>query len=380
MRTFTIGEGRSQRFWNIDLHGDSFTVSWGRGGGAGQSRGKRFASASAARQAHDTLIAEKTADGYVETTGQAAPGRPPASVREALERAIIDDPSDTVAHMAYADWLSEQPSPLDAAQAELMRIQLAQEDDSISAAELRSLYARDKSLRRRHQRDWAGPWVDLAKDAQAPACMAEQFPEPWPVRFVRGLPAQVTFGELTFRCAALFATSPQTRFVRKLAIGRFSSVLDAEPEPGEEDVPRSLEHLANLEAPEAAFAALMTWPGLANMRVLLFGSGAGGGKDVHELIGKAARLEELYLFADEVEVDRVFSLPMPHLRVLRMGQGLAYPLETLAANSSLTNLTHLLLEPGDDGDGGLAISESGLKAVARSPHLKKLTHLRLRPT
>jgi hypothetical protein len=58
-----------------------------------------------------------------------------------------------------------------------------------------------------------------------------------------------------------------------------------------------------------------------------------------------------------------------------------YPLEKLAGNPALANLTHLLLHPKADGswsDDTPYIKLAGVQAVLRSPHLRRLTHLRLR--
>jgi Ran GTPase-activating protein (RanGAP) involved in mRNA processing and transport len=63
---------------------------------------------------------------------------------------------------------------------------------------------------------------------------------------------------------------------------------------------------------------------------------------------------------------------------------MSYPLDKLAANSSLTNLTTLLCHPHaieyDDEQQGAYIRFTHLKAICRSPHLKSLTHLALRLT
>ena len=57
------------------------------------------------------------------------------------------------------------------------------------------------------------------------------FPDPKPVKFVRGLPAEATFGEMKAPWAFAFVIAPQTRFLRKLAIGGFAyEFLDDEHE------------------------------------------------------------------------------------------------------------------------------------------------------
>src|SRR5262249_48901753 len=81
----------------------------------------------------------------------------------------------------------------------------------------------------------------------------------------------------------------------------------------------------------------------------------------------------------DVDNHKLFALPMPNLRVLQVYHSHDYPLKKLAANPSLTRLTHLLFHPHVP-EGELPITLDGLRAVARSPHLKALTHLRLRLT
>jgi predicted DNA-binding WGR domain protein len=63
MRTFEHRDGRSHKFWTIDLQGDRFTVTFGRSGTAGQTQTKTFADETKARAAHDKLVAEKLAKG-----------------------------------------------------------------------------------------------------------------------------------------------------------------------------------------------------------------------------------------------------------------------------------------------------------------------------
>ena len=69
-----------RKFWNIQLQGKSFTVTFGRIGSRGQTQLKQFPSEDRARAAHDKLIAEKVAKGYVEVGGApAGPAGKPAS-------------------------------------------------------------------------------------------------------------------------------------------------------------------------------------------------------------------------------------------------------------------------------------------------------------
>jgi uncharacterized protein (TIGR02996 family) len=393
MRTFVLNDRGRYKFWDVELSGVEVTFSQGQvGRPAGRTETMSFASAEQARQEHDKLIKEKTDKGYVETTLPDVPALPPAaSLRDALERAILDDPSDLAAHAAYADWLSEQSSPADAARAELIRIQLALEGEPLAVAERQTWLARARALIEQHQRDWAGPWVGLARYDRAPEDTGQlDFPEPRPVRYVRGLPAEAVVGEASLGWAAAFATCPHSWLVRKLSVGGFSW---QEPEEGPETpIPPELAFLRQVGGGNAVVEALKRWAGLANLRTFQLGWTADegyegpcrfrctvSGRKAHELVARMPRLEEVYLFAKDVNGGALFALPMPCLRVLQVYHARHYPLERLAENAALANLTHLLLHPhGFEGEVSLTLG--GLRALARSPHLKRLTHLRLRLT
>lgn len=59
-----LKDGRSQKFWEITLAGESHTVRFGRIGTAGQSRTKSFGDVAAAAKDYERLIREKTGKGY----------------------------------------------------------------------------------------------------------------------------------------------------------------------------------------------------------------------------------------------------------------------------------------------------------------------------
>ena len=69
MRTFEHKDGKSNKFWNIELKGSSLTVTYGKVGSAGQSKTSPFPDEARAKKEHDKLVAEKTGKGYRETTG-----------------------------------------------------------------------------------------------------------------------------------------------------------------------------------------------------------------------------------------------------------------------------------------------------------------------
>jgi DNA ligase-1 len=65
-RYFEFVEGKSSKFWEIVVNGKEMTTRYGKIGSAGKSTTKSFKDEAAARATADKLIAEKTADGYVE--------------------------------------------------------------------------------------------------------------------------------------------------------------------------------------------------------------------------------------------------------------------------------------------------------------------------
>ena len=67
-RHFEFQEGSSQKFWEVEISGNSVTTTWGRIGTGGQSKTKDFADAAQAKADYDKLIKEKTVKGYKEST------------------------------------------------------------------------------------------------------------------------------------------------------------------------------------------------------------------------------------------------------------------------------------------------------------------------
>ena len=69
VRHFEFVGGSSQKYWEISLSGNSFTVRFGRIGTVGQSQTKTFADEPRAKHEADHLIAEKLRKGYIEGRG-----------------------------------------------------------------------------------------------------------------------------------------------------------------------------------------------------------------------------------------------------------------------------------------------------------------------
>jgi predicted DNA-binding WGR domain protein len=102
-REFELVAGRSQKFWAIEVLGESYTVQFGRIGTTGQTQTKEFTAAAEARSAAEKLIAEKIAKGYTEKNPVAA-----GSLLGALFSALMARPEDRASQMALSDYLNEQ--------------------------------------------------------------------------------------------------------------------------------------------------------------------------------------------------------------------------------------------------------------------------------
>ena len=66
MPRYELKDGKSSKFWEIELDDSSFTTRWGRIGTAGQETSKDFDSRGEAKREYDKLVAEKTKKGYIE--------------------------------------------------------------------------------------------------------------------------------------------------------------------------------------------------------------------------------------------------------------------------------------------------------------------------
>ena len=395
MRTFQYSDAKSHKFWNIDVSGSSFVVTFGKVGASGQTQTKSFASAGQAQAEADKLIREKLKKGYVESTPKAA-----STEVEAFERALMAAPDDFAGWCAYADYLAEQGDP----RGEFMQVQIALEDETRSKAERAALKKQEAKLLKTHEKDWLGCLAGVTVDAeQVPFWLSAKQGQHAPVThcFARGWLSRLEFHSLTVAQARALAQSPPARLLRELVVelvaheapvGVTQQYIDSYYEPGP-DVPADIDPY---DGP--GLHALCRCPQLANVRHFRLGemvARAGvqeeeylnchtSGELAYHVVKQMPNLEELYLLAHRVDANKIFSLAMPRLRVLQLYHNNSYPLDKLAANESLTNLTTLLCHPhaleSDEEEPGAYIRLRHLRAICRSPHLKALTHLQLRLT
>jgi uncharacterized protein (TIGR02996 family) len=391
MRTFQYSDAKSHKFWNIDVSGTTFTVTYGKVGSAGQAQTKTFPTAAKARAEADKLIAEKTRKGYVELTPKAV-----LSDREALEAAVRANPDDRAAHAALADYLLEQGDP----RGEFIQVQLALEDESLPALRRKELKAREKAMLKKHLDAWVGAW------AEVPGAAAEgedwrSPPKGWkPYRFTRGLLTGLEFGELNYAVARAVAEADTLGFVRELVVHGFAfrsdeddRALDAALDDDDFDADPVVEaDIPDDEGEIPARSVMLGWPFLRQVRVFRLGGQEPAeytdhcpygchlpGDVIADFPRRMPHLEELHVMAHfREEANRLVALPMPNLRVLLLYHGRNYPLDKLARNPMLTNLRELYCHPHSIDREEPYIRLPHLRAICKSKSLTALTHLQLR--
>jgi uncharacterized protein (TIGR02996 family) len=394
MRQFILSGERSQRFWNIQRQGNSITVTYGRVGSRGRTNTKTLADEAGAIREHDKLVREKLARGYMETTpGRGLlPSSPPRNLRESLEQALVEDPDDLAAHMAYADHLTESGE----AWGELIQVQVALENKRLSGNERRTLKRRETELLAAHTPRWLG---ELTPFLLGPD---EEDSDRATVRcnhsIRRGWLDYLNIDTLTVNYARALVRSPQTRLLRELVVRYAASEGENnDHEPGD-DVP-------TWERDRVQFISLhplVRSPYLVNVRRFHLGHLESNDDYRHwegsytlgiaavDLVARMPRIEDISLWTRGVDLDRLFAMPLPNLRRLQIHHmNRRHPLERLASNPTLSNLTDLLFHPhyheeywreeDQDTDPEMAyIPLSAVDALLRSANLPKLRYLQLR--
>lgn len=328
----------------------------------------------------------------------------PQAARAAFEAALIDNPDDLATHAAYADWLHEQGDP----RGEWIQIQLALEEEGHSPAERKKLQKREQELLAAHEAEWLGDLAPLllGTPEEQKALFALELRDTGRLDYTtrdlkfkhhwsRGWLDHFECYNISVEMVRKLARCPLARLLRALVYcgDEPSGVFKYEPGPDITDV-YSL-----------PLQALQNSSILQNIRIFQFGEAANSDADQYwsgaqfhswsGLIRNMPRLEELYLFGhiylpeDELaDIAEIYTSPtLSHLRIFQHYHGHSYPLERLAANPALKNLTHLLCfphsfarewDPVQDQYGGPALSREVVSAVVNSPHLTSLSHLQLR--
>jgi uncharacterized protein (TIGR02996 family) len=306
-----------------------------------------------------------------------------SSETEAFEAGLLDHPDDIARWSAYSDYLSERGDP----RGEFMRVQLALEDESLSPADRTKLKAAEAELLAAHEREWLGPLAAFTVDGpKVPQWRSGGVQELPPVfhEFERGWLRRVEFPSLSVNQARALVACTDARLLRELVVEgvAYGDQFDDGP-----DLP---EHA---DENEVSLSVLLRCPHLRAVRAFRLGEQATFDQEYHpnchtpgemscKLVKALPRVERLELHAHNVDPE-LFWLPMPRLRHLSVLHAHDYHLDVLADNPTVTELTTLLCHPHaieHYHTTGAYIRLEHLRAVCRSPHLKKLNHLCLRLT
>lgn len=379
-RLFELKEGTSDKFWEISLDGTSHTVRYGRVGTDGQSKTKDLGTEDKARASYEKLIKQKTGKGYKEVTGsddsrqqKAAASQAQAKEREPFVQAIVDEPDEIAPYLVYADWLEDQGDPL----GEFIRVQWELEDEGVTAANRKSLAAREKALLKKHEATWLGDLSDDLVGQKGPADLLWGSKKFYQWEMGRGFLDSLHIEYLLPAFAQTFKKSPLASTLRKLTIRHPSNSYDLE----------DIEEYADREWDEEDAPSLKMLNGTKFDNLRYFEISEDDGQNCHcdtptvqNMIKLMPRLESLQVDAHSINVGAVFRLKLPQLRSLTLQHTAdRYPLEVLARNKSLENLESLYLWPHamDFDAEGAYIDFEGFKALCHSTNLPALKDVSL---
>lgn len=229
MPRYEYSDDKSNKFWEIELEGNSFTTRYGKIGSKGQSTAKSFGSEQEAQAAYDKAITSKTKKGYVLTTNDdsaAAEPTPPPSPKtypdertlegaEAFIRNIEEAPNHIPHYLAYAAWLRTHNHP----RAELIEVQhrLMQTPNNAK------LQARNKELLDTHKELFTGAFGEFWNDN-------DMLFGQWYMGYIRWAKVRTTYERSGYHGQEYvtkdfqeffseFINHPSTQFLQELVVG-----------------------------------------------------------------------------------------------------------------------------------------------------------------
>ena len=182
-----------------------------------------------------------------------------------LEKAIVENPDELNAHLAYADWQTQQGNPL----GEFIRVQLALEDFKRPAQEREELAQREKEFLGAHGRVWLGDLAPFLLDQEGLVELPHWASEP-PMRgrkygfaFRRGWLAHLYVPVLTVEFSRALVKAREARMLENLDICGEAEETARKDFPAGKDVPKDVLH--------ACYYPLLKCPYLGNVRRFVIG-------------------------------------------------------------------------------------------------------------
>jgi uncharacterized protein (TIGR02996 family) len=189
---YEFSEGSSNKFWEIELSGTSFTTSHGRIGTPGATLVKDWDDEDTAKKEYDKLVAQKVKKGYELVSGKPEKATPAGKVARAkkadvpvveaatagaynaaLAKQIDADPSDAGAWAVYADWLQGEGDPRGELATVQERLRAKPKDKALASAE--------KALLKQHAEAIVGDlavYLTRSEKKDIPGVLAKQPLEP----------------------------------------------------------------------------------------------------------------------------------------------------------------------------------------------------------
>ena len=352
---------KGNHLWAIESVGKRVTTTWGVVGRKPQSKSAAHGSINAALWELHAQARLKLRAGYAETTfrGDLPLAHPTA---EGLIEALTENPDDLAAHMAFADWLSEQADDRLTAWGEFMRLQLAQEQTPPVGKRKTPDMRRIEELRGDFEMHWLGeklaiPLLGLGtEDLRNRSRYAH---DTQTRRYVRGWLDSLTMFGLDKELARAMAGSKALRLLRTLEI----SELEGDYEDGSLAVLAKSTVLANVR----------------HLRFIAYGPDSG----LTSLIRSMPQLKSLRLAVDGLEPGSLFAMPsLASLHTLEVIGPVRFQLEKLAANPAMGHLRRLALNMAADSDDIFDepeeyLSDDEIHAICYAPYLTGLKELAL---
>lgn len=163
LRRFEYSDGKSNKFWEVEVAGTSCTVRYGRIGTDGREQTTPCGSAAGATREAERMIRSKLKKGYVEVSADDAAGGAEEeesvddSPKAALERKLAASADDYDSWLVYADMLSNEGDP----RGEYVTLGVAL-DKALAAKqadEVERLRLREWDLLRANAKAWFGKTV-----------------------------------------------------------------------------------------------------------------------------------------------------------------------------------------------------------------------------
>jgi uncharacterized protein (TIGR02996 family) len=271
----------------------------------------------------------------------------PTTLRQALEEALVENPDDLAAHMAYADHLMEQGDP----RGEFIQVQLALGITGKTTTQRDSLQHREQELALAHHREWLG--------TLAPLLLGEggQVSHLFQVYGVEGPHGSAAFARGWLDRLHIKALTPQ--LVVALSVTAATQVC-------------LLRHLHIDSCPY--FAPMSKARCLRNVRVFRLGAPQNSVPWVVDTIRHMPRLEELHLQATGYSVIDLLRLPvMENVRVLTLTGMTDLACQWLGHAGVLQQLRVLDLSDS-------LITDQGARFLASAPDLGRLDCLDVQGT